>query len=535
MEQMNKFFKSSIFGGKDSDMIVCTDSAHLKTDNLYCLDCEVSCCRKCKKTLHPIHNVEPIDKLYKDVKLKFADIQEHLIQFEKDKKRQKDNCEKLFKHEIQEQYDKQMLLLTSHFRAAHDLLHIKEVDLKRELKSHYEETLEAHTIHVSQLEMDIEKSITYSQQYKDILDRSMKTHDNQSNVTLIESPTEKSLKIDTFKICNQMNKIISESEQPDIIYRQPVVNWEKMNNIQSLLETQLQLIHPKKYIFRTPRDASNGQCFERIDIDSGNCDILLGKSNRLQIALPEKIGKGFYPSFIGDERVFYFFKDKYYTIGLDLFKKSEWTSGQTQLSPHVLDYSTLYDSQRERIYIAGGIHSITHVDQTDIYMFDLKTYNSILIGKLLTPNTLLSLSMGKDCFYIIGGFENNRNINRIDRFNLDTGKCEIVKDFGSQNNVLNGIFVQSSQCFYIIEDTKPLGFIKYILKDNHISRLSPPPAINPQNGTLISLFKLFYDQCNTIYFIYPLPPYQNSIFKYNIERDQWITIEMNKPYLVNTL
>ncbi|KYQ89007.1 FNIP repeat-containing protein [Tieghemostelium lacteum] len=56
---------------------------------------------------------------------------------------------------ITTQYEKQVELVDKVFRELHDQLHLKQVDIKRELKSHLEENSEKHTMEISGLDNDI--------------------------------------------------------------------------------------------------------------------------------------------------------------------------------------------------------------------------------------------------------------------------------------------------------------------------------------------------------------------------------------------
>ncbi|KYR02453.1 RING zinc finger-containing protein [Tieghemostelium lacteum] len=270
-----------------------------------------------------------------------------------------------------------------------------------------------------------------------------------------------------------------------------------------------------KYIYKTPKDRD----FERINVETGESLIIRDKKNTQELFMGANVGTGFDQT-ICDQWVYYFDQNYYFRISIDPYESSEWIQGQCQLNPHAGSYSTIYDGD-STVYISGGF--TIEGDLSDIYSFDLKSLKSKKIGQLLQPLTLHSMALGANpsIIYMIGGFNNLQNVNKIDQFNLQTGQSETVVTLDKP--LVNGIFNRHNSCFYMVTDTQPIGFLRYSLKTQSSTTLQSPPPIENPNNALISIFKLFFDQINTISFIYPTPPYQNSLFRYNIETDQWTT------------
>ncbi|KYQ91958.1 hypothetical protein DLAC_07199 [Tieghemostelium lacteum] len=131
---------------------ICTVSNHLIKAEHYCELCYEIICLKCFKK-HEKHKVVAVKQLYSKL---------NNLTNEKEK-----NLE-VFTSDIQTQYDQQVATITSFFRDLHDQLYFKEVELKRELKSHYDDNLEQYTTVLSNLDQNIDLLNKITKEYENM-------------------------------------------------------------------------------------------------------------------------------------------------------------------------------------------------------------------------------------------------------------------------------------------------------------------------------------------------------------------------------
>ncbi|KYQ93969.1 hypothetical protein DLAC_04860 [Tieghemostelium lacteum] len=134
-------------------MTSCTVERHIKSQDLFCIDCVVTLCSKCLSG-HKLHDTIDIDDFYDEIK-HHKDDNKNIAQLLKELEQEKTNQQNNYHKEVEIQYEKQINLIDKKFRELHDLLHFRQVDIKRELKSQYDDNSEKYAILLSQLDYQI--------------------------------------------------------------------------------------------------------------------------------------------------------------------------------------------------------------------------------------------------------------------------------------------------------------------------------------------------------------------------------------------
>ncbi|KYQ91625.1 hypothetical protein DLAC_07397 [Tieghemostelium lacteum] len=170
----------NLFKGKDKEKSegkekVCS-TVHLKTPDVYCKTCSVILCPKCVQP-HQKHINISTDKLYSEITNNSGDIQ-RLSSMIKDKENEKILIQETYKKEIKEVHDKEIENISKFFRDLHDLLHFKEVEIKRELNSYQDENSETLVINITKLDQDIQISNEFM--------RDLNSHKDQPNADKLQ-------------------------------------------------------------------------------------------------------------------------------------------------------------------------------------------------------------------------------------------------------------------------------------------------------------------------------------------------------------
>ncbi|KYQ92440.1 hypothetical protein DLAC_06420 [Tieghemostelium lacteum] len=129
----------------------CTIDNHINTQEIFCKDCKAALCLSCLN-LHNKHDTIYIDDFYEEIQENAQSIRSKSTQYcteiESDKYIQSSH----FQKEITKQYEDEISLVDKLFNELHDQLHFKQMDIKRELKSYFDDNIEKHTMFISELD-----------------------------------------------------------------------------------------------------------------------------------------------------------------------------------------------------------------------------------------------------------------------------------------------------------------------------------------------------------------------------------------------
>ncbi|KYQ92941.1 hypothetical protein DLAC_05539 [Tieghemostelium lacteum] len=214
--------------------VICTPEKHLKPLEIFCRDCNVYFCLKCL-AIHKSHEIVDGENYFDEVMQQSEKLKEQFKEQLILKKDEKKDKEEHFQNEITTQYEKQVELVDKVFRELHDQLHVKQVNIKRELKSHLEENSEKHTMEISGLDNDITQLINII----NALSTDQKGKSENQN-------------IDKVKLINQITNHKKGTRKPSE-YKISTLN-------ETLVNTTLDsvtLIELKEKIIRSPSQHSN--------------------------------------------------------------------------------------------------------------------------------------------------------------------------------------------------------------------------------------------------------------------------------------
>ncbi|KYQ89011.1 hypothetical protein DLAC_10231 [Tieghemostelium lacteum] len=415
----------------------------------------------------------------------------------------KETLSKQFQQDIISHYENQEKLVDEKFRELHDLLHIKQVDVKRELKSHLDENTETHVLLISQLEhqiLQLKKSIDIHnsdvQQPQQSLEDKIKTI---SNYTLVNNSNSNAI--------GNSNNNIAKLKQFSVIDGEFGSLQNSISNMKILSERLIDPQSPKTKRYRYLYIYSTN-IFElsKIDLD-GVEPMQVTKTQLYNHHLSQQSLLSQYQSINSFENFNLFTNNSIINIKNGTVKQFYGIDVYSSVSD---DSGNIYFTDK-----SSNIYKMA-ADRPDIYK---------KIGSLYKESGVhQTLSWGRDGYLYI----TTPIYAKVHRMHPDSGKIEEIANPIPQvrrfvdplNTRVTSTGVYSPkyhQVFYICEK-KPL-FVCYDIESKQTTEL-------PTHKNMIPLSckecKLLHDNDDHLYlFILSKSRY----FKYNIAKKEWNEIQ----------
>ncbi|KYQ91624.1 actin binding protein E [Tieghemostelium lacteum] len=225
---------------KEKNSEKCTATIHLKESDMYCRECAAVLCKKCLKSHHK-HTIIDIDDLFVEVVNQSGEI-ERLKKSIMEKESDKVLIQKTFTKDIQEEHDKEIESISKYFRDLHDQLHVKEVELKRELNSYHDDNTEKLVECLSKLDMEIQHS-------NDFL--------KEINIMKEQSEPDKMIFVEKYI---QVARHLLQVKSPNNIYSDyhkfkvnPTISKQVVNSLETLNLMKRETWRPVKFLGAEPQ------------------------------------------------------------------------------------------------------------------------------------------------------------------------------------------------------------------------------------------------------------------------------------------
>ncbi|KYQ92052.1 meprin and TRAF domain-containing protein [Tieghemostelium lacteum] len=248
--------KSSIDKDNKKEQIIlpinddsCKSEKHKSTIDMYCKECNKFICLKCFKNhlSHATNNIMVITDLVEER----PKIIEDLRIFSKETEHKKIQNDEIFKSSVQDPYDQNFLKISNYFRSVHDALHFKEVELKRELSSHYDENRENYIKLVSKMEHDIKNSNILFKELK--INQNMNNNSNNSS-----SSNNNNIYLDFFKN-SVRSKMLLATEKSEYEFKYDTHLFQEGSTPVSKFTDLIELIHIDNESENQPRKSPEPQ------------------------------------------------------------------------------------------------------------------------------------------------------------------------------------------------------------------------------------------------------------------------------------
>ncbi|KYQ92439.1 hypothetical protein DLAC_06419 [Tieghemostelium lacteum] len=494
-------------------MSLCTIDFHIKSQDIYCRDCKVTFCLKCISS-HKAHDTLDIDDYYEEIKKNIESINskfnEQLVEIENEKVSQSSH----FQKEITKQYEGQLLLVDALFRELHDQLHIKQVDIKRELKSYYDENIEKYTMLISKLDhlkqlnnsIDLGNSDDHQHKISVITDHinSLKLNNNNNN-DRIDSNEYRILSItDTVPTLDSITMIKCKEK---------IVNGPSIN-LNSIVVTSS---NPERYKYLytyNPRKST----LDKVDLDSTKIieSKVLGRKLGFMVqfqnwqSTPNSSNIYELTAYNGNLRYWNLIEDKEFTTP---FKREI--------------RSSISDAKGNIFFMSGPGGGTSY---PEIHKLHLNNQMNV-IGPCIFSTQVedlrsnwQNLSWGPDgCLYIVGG-----NKPSIYKYNPETNKAELVASpvplaTVSSFALCHGCYSPKYHSVFFVSSQEPY-FLSYDINSKTSTILEH--RFVPQNSNLC---KVLHDNDDNILCF---ETETTSLFKYNIVSKKWSSHRIDSKFKI---
>ncbi|KYR01616.1 hypothetical protein DLAC_01616 [Tieghemostelium lacteum] len=483
MSFVTKLFSSS----SSSTPKECTADKHLKNPDLYCNQCKNTCCSKCFKS-HSSHadKIVDIDQILSDSSV--SNNIEGIIKFIDINKTKSIEIQQEFQSTIDTEYQEELLKITNYFKQLHDALHYREVDLKRELKSHYDENQEHFVTLTSALESNVHKC-------QEIISTLKDSNDN-ADVTI--------KKFNEFRlICIEAQKQLNITDNlfvPHKFKEAPVTEFDNLmgrNYIRSQLKGQ-QEKNQSIYMFY-------GTELKKFDLKTKKLELVPG----ISIPAGEKKLDSIWQSMCStDKHLYIFSKAKWY--------KYEPESKVWSVKAMPMDnggYQPVFYDGKKYIYILGGyINAVFHLN---VHRFDITTEEFEMNFTTLNSghqNTPFIINGDENQIYLCGGYH-NKDTDALDIIDVEKKTVRTFRHFAPDGfpNLTSGCYIPFTDSIYMI--TREYLFFRFDMKEQKSYALSNPKGNSYYN-------RLLFDGDNTIYLI---STKLKIMYEYNINTNVWST------------
>ncbi|KYQ89010.1 hypothetical protein DLAC_10230 [Tieghemostelium lacteum] len=495
--------------------VKCTLEKHLKPLEIFCRDCKVYFCLKClaiHKSHETVDGEDYFDELLQQSEKLKEQFEEQLI-LKTDEKKVK---EEHFQNEITIQYEKQVELVDKLFRKLHDQLHLKQVDIKRELKSHLEENSEKHTMEISGLDNDItqltdiintlstdQKEKSENQNIDKVKLVYQITNHNKGTRKLSEykistlNETLVNIALDSVTLIELQEKIIrSPSQHSNNNNNNNNFTNKNNNNNNTIVSNSIELFKFYKY--------SNEKGLELHNLKSGE----------VRIINPNRINGSLLPfcswQSNSNQTIYVLTLDRVHYLNTSDVNP-QWQSFKVNQLKNLAINSMIGDGK-------GNLFLLT---PSNIYKLVIGQQDMKQIGFINGFSTKQTMTLGNDGWmYIFSSMD----VSHLHRFHPETNEIESV--ISSIPLIPTSFINESHACFtpkysslFVISIQDPT-FVCYNISTKQCSILSIDENIPIHeyfnNG------KLIYDNNDTIYY---LVNNKKSVGKYSIDTQKWSILE----------
>ncbi|KYQ89660.1 hypothetical protein DLAC_11782 [Tieghemostelium lacteum] len=490
---------------------------------MYCKCCKLCVCRKCISS-HQSHKVVDYEDVFRELITDPIQLGTSLQNIANEKLKERQTSEDLFKNDVLQNHEKQLQIIDRCFRNLHDQLHIKEVQLKRELNSYLETNSEAYTTMISKIDFELNQSQQLGEQMHLLRDSTGSLNQHVNQLTLFQNyvyslTQQPNTNNNNNNNNNQSltNSTNNNNNNEKIEYQNYSVDEVELNKISELIQVVAlsKLKNPVSYVMFYAKSGLLCYSFDSVNPNNGNSIKLITPSG----TIGSPLYNGYYSVLPvvesqGKKRIFSFSYNRYYSMNLDT-QNPQWSSTTTEVKSPASYINYVYDG-KEHLYLLSG-YSQMNILRT-IYKFNIQLATYEEVGLLPIQSHLHSLAYYDNgvepVVYIIGGYLKNQNLTRIDQyycFSRNVSSLYDTKTFGI-NTIESGCFVTKLKSFYILSHDST--FYRIDCTTNTASPMAISPK--PRNQMLTSV--LYYDGNNTIFLI----EYSCCfVYMYNLKDNTW--------------
>lgn len=467
-------------------MAECFGDKHVKNQDLFCNECGIRVCSKCFKK-HSAHaeQIVDIDQLLLDSQNSI----DNVVKFIDENVQRKNQLGQMFHGHIDQDFDSENNKITEYFKNLHDSLHYKEVDLKRELKSHYDENYEAFV----KMSSIIENNVHQSQEILKLLDQ------NKDDSEMVLK------KFNDFKILSQTSKLdilsFTQHKFKDVPY----------NDFETIVNKNV--IKPPTHL-----DSNNNLYIYLFYNELERFNLKTKKLEKVETKPMERRPESIWQSMCSTSKHLYIFNNSWWWK----YEPSteSWSVHTVPDNQDLGGYQPVFYDGKKHIYLLGGYKgSIFYLDVT---RFDIETetfeFNFAKLNSSHQNNPVI-INGDEKKIYLCGGYH-NKDTDTLDLLDVDARTVTTLHTFRGNGfpNLTTGCYVPATNSIYMI--TREYLFFRYDMQERKVIPLANPTGNGYYN-------KLFFDGENTMYL---MSTKLKGLWEYNIERNLWsLTISDFNP------
>ncbi|KYQ88642.1 hypothetical protein DLAC_10817 [Tieghemostelium lacteum] len=395
---------------------------------------------------------------------------------------------------LQTLYNSEKLKIDNMFKDLVDYIHIKQVSIQRELKSHFDDLEEKHTLQQTMIESNLKIISIIEHIAQGISKQEIQA---TSLLQLIENVNKSEVKFEImeygpmkYKLDDNGFELVKErielleltTTSSNNLYMYSIRSQSQIMEIYNLTKKTIKEIPISKFEL-------NGQLFTlQCSATSEKYLYILTSSGLITIDIRNSN-----------------YKLELKPINIPI----KYEIPQS--------YSTIYDGKNS-IYLFGG------VDHDSIYRLDLTSYDiHKLDAKLPEPSIWYSMSIDTDTYddiYLVGGVTKLGGLFQILKFNITTQNIQTIlipgmAPYSENYHDIFGVYVGASEKSLFIRYTKNNNFFSFNPILNIKTPLpSPPTHIGGESGS-----RMYYNPPN--HSIYLLDNGDTTIYSYNIHKKTW--------------
>ncbi|KYR01615.1 hypothetical protein DLAC_01615 [Tieghemostelium lacteum] len=475
-------------------MSTCTADKHLKNPDLFCNQCITTCCSKCFKS-HSAHaeKIVDIDQILSESSV--TNNIDGIMKFIEENSEKKLLIEETFKFTVEEEYQEEQQKITNYFKKLHDALHYREVDLKKELKSHFDDNQEQFVTMTSVMENNVKKC-------KEIIGDLDSNKDQDNSIK----------KFNEFKILNlEFQKQLGADPKvsPFVPYKFREVPLLEFDQIIS------------RSIIKQFTNQGQARVYKNVYLYTNN------SMQRFDFATKKLEKVDFVPMDIKLDSIWQSMCST--DTNLYIFSKKNWCKWDPETTkwtvkplPNETDnggYQPAFYDGKKHIYLLGGYKGTTFYlnvtrfnIETEEFEFDFAKLNSS------HQNDPIIIDGDEKMIYLCGGYH-NKDTDTLDVLNVDTKQVVTEHHFAGDGfpNVTTGCYIPATNSIYMI--TREYLFFRYDVVTKTVYKLATAKGNGYYN-------RLFFDGDNTMYLT---STNLSNIHEYNINTNNWTIGEAFHP------
>ncbi|KYQ89280.1 hypothetical protein DLAC_09940 [Tieghemostelium lacteum] len=485
----------------------CKKNQHLRAAEMYCKDCFQLLCLKCLKQhsthfIVDVHEDEEVKSCLEDTHL----LEEQLKKLITSSQDQRESNIQSFNDITLEPFQKETDKISVFFRNLHDSLHVKEVELKRELKSYFDDNQENLILCNSKLDDNLVKSQNLIQ--------ALTTAKQDTTSTLNESLIKLSMETKKFLAATSSN---GEELNKNINYFHGASSLNAFDELIGSFTIKKRRAYtpgPHKHT-RARYIYCYGSEFERYDLLEDykleKIPVLGDKlSNRMYLNVRQSMMVS------TSDNLFIFCHANYwkYTPETKTWFMGTFDNGYEGGTCQ----SAIWDGGNYIYLFGGSVRSVnhSHINRFNIIesTFEYQYHNLRFPCRNLTP----LLVPGEDQIYLISGYSQTSNlVDYIDLYDLKTNSIMQITNHTTHPQhpqmIISAVYVHFQKCIYLLTYTHQ--FFKFDLATSIFTSIT-----SPLNESDLDSRLLYFD--NTIYLI---PKGIRAVHEFSIIDNKWSKID----------